>query len=204
MATMDGKGDYRRFWALLKGMPGAEKDEIVWQFTGGRTTHLHLMTEDEYGRMLRMMDGIVAGERRALLRKWRSVCLKLMQEIGVDTADWDRVNAFTGNARIAGMAFGEIPAEGLKALAVKLRMIKKKRQAGSPRSEWVLRPMSRRTGQTDSSDAAAMNGRVAPEANGMSAECRHAAGATRCERAQAPAIATGDAMNRVSTKKGNF
>lgn len=129
MATMVGKGDYRRFWALLRDMPGADKDEIVWQFTGGRTTHLHLMTEDEYRRMLRMMDGIVAGERRELLRKWRSVCLKLMQEIGVDTADWDRVNAFTRNARIAGMAFGEISAAELKALAVKLRMIKKKRPA---------------------------------------------------------------------------
>lgn len=129
MATMEGKGDYRRFWALLRDMPGADKDEIVWQFTGGRTTHLHLMTEDEYRRMLRMMDGIVAGERRELLRKWRSVCLKLMQEIGVDTADWNRVNAFTQNARIAGRAFGEISAAELKALAVKLRMIKKKRPA---------------------------------------------------------------------------
>lgn len=126
MATMEGKGDYRRFWALLRDMPGADKDEIVWQFTGGRTTHLHLMTEDEYRRMLRMMDGIVAGERRELLRKWRSVCLKLMQEIGVDTADWNRVNAFTQNARIAGRAFGEISAAELKALAVKLRAIKKK------------------------------------------------------------------------------
>lgn len=129
MATMEGKGDYRRFWALLRDMPGADKDEIVWQFTGGRTTHLHLMTEDEYRRMLRMMDGIVAGERRELLRKWRSVCLKLMQEIGVDTADWNRVNAFCLNARIAGRAFGEISAAELKALAVKLRMIKKKRPA---------------------------------------------------------------------------
>lgn len=129
---MESKNDYKRFWALLREMPGAEKEEIVLQFTCGRTTHLHLMTADEYRRMLGMMDGIVAGERRALLRKWRSVCLKLMQEIGVVTADWDRVNAFTQNARIAGRAFGEIPAEGLKALAVKLRMIKRKRRL-SPR-----------------------------------------------------------------------
>ena len=126
MATMVGKGDYRRFWALLRDMPGADKDEIVWQFTGGRTTHLHLMTEDEYRRMLRMMDGIVAGERRELLRKRRRICLKLLQEIGVDTGDWTRVNAYCANARIAGRAFGEISAEGLKALAVKLRAIKKK------------------------------------------------------------------------------
>lgn len=126
MATMEGKGDYRRFWALLREMPGAEKDEIVLQFTGGRTTHLHLMTEDEYRRMLRMMDGIVAGERRELLRKWRRICLKLLQEIGVDTGDWTRVNAYCANARIAGRAFSELSAEGLSELSVKLRMILKK------------------------------------------------------------------------------
>ena len=129
---MVGKGDYRRFWALLRDMPGADKDEIVWQFTGGRTTHLHLMTEDEYRRMLRMMDGIVAGERRELLRKWRRICLKLLQEIGVDTGDWTRVNAYCANARIAGRAFGEISAEGLKALAVKLRAILRKPRRAAP------------------------------------------------------------------------
>lgn len=129
MATMDGKGDYRRFWALLRDMPGAEKEEIVLQFTNGRTTHLHLMTADEYDRMVRMLDGIVANDRRVELRKRRRICLKLLQEIGVDTGDWTRVNAYCANARIAGRAFGEISAEGLKALAVKLRMIKKKRPA---------------------------------------------------------------------------
>lgn len=126
MATMVGKGDYRRFWALLRDMPGAEKEEIVLQFTNGRTTHLHLMTADEYDRMVRMLDGIVANDRRVELRKWRRICLKLLQEIGVDTGDWTRVNAYCANARIAGRAFGEISAEGLKALAVKLRMILKK------------------------------------------------------------------------------
>lgn len=126
MATMVGKGDYRRFWALLRDMPGAEKEEIVLQFTNGRTTHLHLMTADEYDRMVRMLDGIVANDRRVELRKWRRICLKLLQEIGVDTGDWTRVNAYCANARIAGRAFGEISAEGLKALAVKLRAIKKK------------------------------------------------------------------------------
>lgn len=126
MATMVGKGDYRRFWALLRDMPGAEKEEIVLQFTNGRTTHLHLMTADEYDRMVRMLDGIVANDRRVELRKRRRICLKLLQEIGVDTGDWTRVNAYCANARIAGRAFGEISAEGLKALAVKLRAIKKK------------------------------------------------------------------------------
>ena len=126
VTAMEGKGGYRRFWALLREMPGAEKDELVYQFTNGRTTHLHLMTDDEYSRMVRMMDGIVANDRREELRKRRRICLKLLQEIGVDTSDWDRVNAYCSNARIAGKAFNEIDAEGLKALAVKLRAILRK------------------------------------------------------------------------------
>lgn len=123
---MESKNDYRRFWALLREMPGAEKDEIVWQFTGGRTTHLHLMTADEYRRMLRMMDGIVRHDRRERLRRRRSMCLHLLQKIGVDTSDWARVNAYCMNPRIAGRPFPEVSAEGLSELSVKLRMILKK------------------------------------------------------------------------------
>ena len=126
MATMEGKGDYRRFWALLREMPGAEKEEIVLQFTNGRTTHLHLMTADEYDRMVRMLDGIVANDRRVELRKRRRICLKLLQKIGVDTSDWARVNAYCMNPRIAGRPFSEVSAEGLSELSVKLRMILKK------------------------------------------------------------------------------
>lgn len=132
MATVMGtKGDYRRFWALLREMPGAGKDEIVLQFTNGRTTHLHLMTADEYDRMVRMLDGIVANDRREELRKRRRVCLKLLQEIGVDTGDWTRVNAYCANARIAGKEFRALDAAELKALAVKLRAIKKKTVAAT-------------------------------------------------------------------------
>ena len=141
---MESKNDYKRFWALLREMPGAEKDEIVLQFTGGRTTHLHLMRADEYRRMLGMMDGIVRHDRREELRKRRRICLKLLQEIGVDTADWNRVNTFTQNARIAGRAFGEIPAEGLKALAVKLRAILRKPRRAAPNGASAqIRPQRR-------------------------------------------------------------
>ena len=129
---MESKNDYKRFWALLREMPGAEKDEIVLQFTGGRTTHLHLMTADEYRRMLRMMDGIVRHDRRERLRRRRSMCLHLLQKIGVDTSDWARVNAYCMNPRIAGRPFSEVSAEGLSELSVKLRMILKKQEAGSP------------------------------------------------------------------------
>lgn len=155
---------------MLREMPGAEKDELVYQFTNGRTTHLHLMTEDEYSRMvrmmdgivlqftggrtthlhlmtadeyrrmLRMMDGIVRHDRRERLRRRRSMCLHLLQKIGVDTSDWARVNAYCMNPRIAGRPFSEVSAEGLSELSVKLRMILKKQEAGSPGGPGGQRP----------------------------------------------------------------
>ena len=72
--------------------------------------------------------------RRELRRK-RSVCLKLMQQLGIDTTDWDRVNAFCEDARIAGKAFRYISIDELEALAVKLRVIKRKKEASPGSSE---------------------------------------------------------------------
>lgn len=118
--------NFARFYALLAKLPGADKETLVYQFTGGRTSHLHLMTADEYRRMLRMMDGIVRPDRRERLRRRRSMCLHLLQKIGVDTSDWARVNAYCMNPRIAGRPFSELSAEGLSELSVKLRMILKK------------------------------------------------------------------------------
>ena len=63
---------------------------------------------------------------REELRYRRSVCLKLMQKLGIDTSDWARVNAYCMNPRIAGRPFSEVSAEGLSELSVKLRMILKK------------------------------------------------------------------------------
>ena len=74
----------------------------------------------------------VAGydERREALRKElrgkRSVCLKLMQQVGVDTTDWARVDNFCMNPRLAGKPFRKINIEELEELAVKLRVIKRK------------------------------------------------------------------------------
>ena len=39
---------------------------------------------------------------RKILRQKRSAVLHQMQLLGIDTADWDRVNAFCRDSRIAG------------------------------------------------------------------------------------------------------
>lgn len=123
--------NYARFYALLRKLPGADKDELVYRFTDGRTTHLHLMAREEYDSMCRLMEQMAGhDERRARwrqeMKRWRSTCLRLMQQLGIDTTDWARVNDFCMNPRIAGKPFARITLDGLEALAVKLRSIRRK------------------------------------------------------------------------------
>ena len=128
---MANERNYARFYTLLKKLPGADKETLVEQYTNGRTTSLRETTRQEYDRMCRDMeretgyDEFVEGIRRQLRRK-RSEVLKLMQQLGVDTTDWDRVNAFCTDARIAGKLFRKISVDELEELAVKLRAIKRK------------------------------------------------------------------------------
>ncbi len=146
--------NYARFYALLKKLKGADKETLVYQFTNGRTVHLRQMTEAEYGAMCREMERVAGyDERREAMRRelkrWRSTCLKLMQQLGIDTADWARVNDFCRDARIAGKPFARISQPELEALSVKLRSIKRKgglktscRPEAAPRQEYVIVDMS--------------------------------------------------------------
>ena len=132
--------NYARFYTLLKKMPCADKETLVEQYTNGRTTHLHETTMQEYNTMCRDMEQVAGYDERMSdirreLRRKRSVCLKLMQQLGIDTTDWDRVNAFCEDARIAGKAFRHISIDELEALAVKLRAIKRKKEASPSPSE---------------------------------------------------------------------
>ena len=128
---MTHERNYARFYTLLKKMPGADKETLVSQYTDGRTTSLRETTRQEYDRMCRDMeretgyDEFVEGIRRQLRRR-RSEVLKLMQQLGIDTTDWNRVDAFCEDVRIAGKAFRHISIDELEALAVKLRIIERK------------------------------------------------------------------------------
>ena len=63
------------------------------------------------------------------LKARRSIVLKLMQELGVDTTDWAQINDFCRHPAISGKAFGRLSIEELMSLATKLRSIKRKRLA---------------------------------------------------------------------------
>ena len=137
---MANERNYARFYTLLKKMPAADKKTLVSQYTDGRTTSLRETTQQEYNKMCRDMEQVAGYDERMSdirreLRRKRSVCLKLMQQLGIDTTDWDRVNAFCEDTRIAGKAFRHISIDELEALAVKLRAIKRKKEASPSPSE---------------------------------------------------------------------
>lgn len=130
---METERNYARFYALLGKLPGADKETLVYQYTNGRTTHLHLMATHEYQSMCNEMERVAGyDERREAWRKEmkrkRSAVLHQLQLLGVDTADWRKVDAYCLNKRIAGKVFRELDGEELDALLVKLRIIRRKKE----------------------------------------------------------------------------
>lgn len=114
-------------------MPGADKETLVYQFTQNRTVHLHQMLDKEYDAMCRQMEDITGYDERRrkqydILRKARSGVLHQLQIYGIDTTDWNRVDAFCKDPRIAGKRFKELGVDELNCLNTKIRIIIRKRK----------------------------------------------------------------------------
>lgn len=116
--------NYATFYALLKLMPGASKEELVLQWTNGRTTSLKEMSAREYSIMIRQLREAV--ENLEEKKKARSAVLKQIQLYGIDTTDWDAVDRFCASPRIAGKAFRYLTIAELKTLRVKILSIRNK------------------------------------------------------------------------------
>lgn len=133
---------YHRFYALLRQIPykGAReelKKQIVLQYTLNRTEHLHEMTDEEYMNCCGTLEKIFKPDEHNVFvterKKRRSRALHQLQLYGVDTTNWDRVNEFCKQARIAGKEFRCLDFDELDALTTKMRAInrKRKRDGGS-------------------------------------------------------------------------
>lgn len=118
------RNNYAAFYGLLKSMPGASKEDLVLQWTNGRTASLKEMSEREYSLMIRQLRQQV--ENLEEKKKARSAVLKQFQLYGIDTTDWDAVDRFCCNARIAGKPFRYLTIPELKALRVKMLSIRNK------------------------------------------------------------------------------
>ena len=94
--------NYAVFYSLLNRLPTSDRDalkeSVVAQYTDGRTTSLRDMTLKEYSAAIAGMRKLVPPthqeELRKILRQKRSAVLHQMQLLGINTADWDKVNAF--------------------------------------------------------------------------------------------------------------
>ncbi len=116
---------YSAFHKLtIHGEPDEAKRLFVLQYTAGRTDSLKEMTRKEYTDLCIAIEGM-NGTKDELKRR-RSIALKLMQELEVDTTDWAQINDFCRHPRIAGQPFGKLTVDELMDLATKLRSIKRK------------------------------------------------------------------------------
>ncbi len=152
--------NFGRFYAAIRAMSIiGDRDEVkrqlVWQYTNGRTDSLKEMTRQEYDRCcddLERKNGY-----KDQLRKERSATLKLMQKAGIDTTDWNRVNDFCSDHRIAGKEFVRLSIDDLAQLRRKIRAIDSKggftikaereaaRKAEQPKQQVIIMPYT--TGQ---------------------------------------------------------
>ena len=122
----NNKKGYSLFYALLRNHPEAEKDDLVLTYTGGRTSHLHEMKSWEYREMCNALQNSDTSARTVQLKKARSQALFWIQKLGVDTLDWDAVNAFCLSPKIAGKEFKLLSIAELQVLHKKLRSISDK------------------------------------------------------------------------------
>lgn len=127
---------YGRFYAIFNRLPyKGDRDEfkksVVLQYTQNRTDHLHNMTEREYNDCCAGLEKMLAPDARDVFirerKKWRSSALHQLQLYGVDTTDWNKVNEFCKQPRIAGKEFKDLDCEELEALTKKMRVIIRKR-----------------------------------------------------------------------------
>lgn len=131
---------YHRFYASFNKLQKHGSDEdtkaaIVSQYTGGRTTHLSEMRVREYNDCCKALENMLGyGDQR---KRHRSICLHLMQELGIDTKDWQRINDFCSHPRICGKVFALLDIPELEALELKLRAIKRKGGLGGSEEKRV-------------------------------------------------------------------
>lgn len=128
--------NYGVFYSLLNRLPTSDRDalkeSVVLQYTDNRTSSLREMSLQEYNAAVAGMQKLVPPTYQEQLikirRQKRSSVLHQMQLLGIDTSNWDNVNSFCMDSRIAGKEFRDLDCEELDALQVKLRAIRRKKE----------------------------------------------------------------------------
>jgi hypothetical protein len=130
---MIGSRLIKRLHAIYRacGIDDEAKRAMLLDLTDGRTNSTKDLTNEEAQYLCGYLNGQFAGRLEVQtrdLRRRRSACLRRMQQLGLDTTDWNRVNAFCQDPRICGKPFYRLKEEELNALIAKLEAILRKQQ----------------------------------------------------------------------------
>lgn len=115
-----------------KGIDEDARRALIHRLTNGRTDSTKGLTYSEAQYILGFLEGTAQGKVNSqrittdAVKKLRSAVLKRLQQIGIDTTDWDAVNAYLRSPKIAGHALYELSGQELSNLIPKLESIKRK------------------------------------------------------------------------------
>ena len=140
MGTKTVTRNYAEFYALFNKLPGATdglKEELVKQFTNGRTDSLREMSDKEYKALRASLretqsQGMSAETHLKELKNRRSAVLLRLTKLGVDTTSWANINNYCLSPRIAGKVFAMLSIDELAALIPKLEKMLRKKKDGQP------------------------------------------------------------------------
>lgn len=116
------------------GLNEEQRRAMLYELTDGRTNSTKDLTYAEAQYLIgflngaaQMADNIGTQLEQKAMKRMRSAVLKRLQQIGIDTTDWDNVNAYLSSKKIAGKPLYNLDYNELQALIPKLESIKKKR-----------------------------------------------------------------------------
>lgn len=98
------------------------------------------LTEKQLDELIIRVQAIInkkQTEGDQLTRQWRHKCLRMMHECGVDTHDWEAVNAFCMDKRIAGKHLYELTTDELQVLHRKLHNVRDRKAEKAEKIENV-------------------------------------------------------------------
>lgn len=127
---------YSDIWAMINKLAGELETEdlkrvMCESVSEGRTDSLRELTGGELVKLrseLRERTGFKPQRANYELRRKRSLVLKQLERYGIDTENWDAVNAFVSDSRIAGKEFAELDEEELDQLRKKMYSINRKKR----------------------------------------------------------------------------
>lgn len=120
---------------VLAARLGMDKDayrNMLYVATGGRTDTAAGLSEGEAAYLAGYLQGSTPDDLvKRTIRRHRSGVLKCLTRLGVDTSDWDKVNAYLCQKKICGKKLYELSLDELAALRAKLEaIIRKKHGSG--------------------------------------------------------------------------